>query len=142
MALADLVEAIRAELQLDTEIEFVVGAPSLEGPLTRRDRGYVRVEGFARAENAVWEHVDVRALLLTQYVEPRSDEEPVDPDELYRLGALMRDSLANRRRLIDAAGQVWLLSLIGVGFDHEVQGAEAIIQCGRENPFETVAVTP
>lgn len=135
--IVDLVEAIRAELQQDTEVEFVVGHVDLEGGIARRDRGYVRVESFARSgDNADWELVDVRARLYLQYVEPRSDEEPIDPAELYRLGELLRDALQSRRTITDTDGTVWLLAFLGVAFDHDIQGAEATIQAGRENPFE------
>lgn len=138
MAIADLVEAIRAELQQDTQIEWVSGHAELDGGIARRNRGYIRVEGFARSgDNADWENVDVRARLYLQYVEPRSDEEPVDPAEVYRLGELLRDALQNRRTITDTDGTVWLLAFLAVDYDHDVQGAEATIMAGRENPFES-----
>ncbi len=140
--ISDLVEAVRAELQADTGIEFVAGHVELEGGVARRDRGYVRVEGFARSDdNALWETIDLRVRVYLRYEEPRSDEEPVDPTSLYEAGETLRDALANRRRLTDSTGQVWLLALRGVEYDHELQGAEAILSAGRENPFELAETT-
>jgi hypothetical protein len=142
MAIRHLVEAVRAELETDTGIDWIAGNADLEGGISRRSRGYVRVEGFARSDdNALWEVVDVRARLYAKYVEPRSDEEPINPADIYDLAEILRDALANRRRLTDSTGQVWLLSFRGVDIDHDAQGVEATLAAGRENPFELVETT-
>ena len=142
MALKHLVEAVRQELQTDTAVEWVAGNVDLEGGISRRSRGYVRVAGFARSdENALWETVDVRCRVYLRYVEPRSDEEPTDPADLYDAAEALRDALANRRRLTDSQGQVWLLAFRGVEIDHDTQGVEAAVSAGRENPFELAETT-
>jgi len=136
--ISDLREAVRVELQADVGIEFAAGAPPDEGPVARRDRGYVWVEGFARDPTlAIWEEIDVRARLYLQYVEPRSDEEPVPPGPLENAAESLRDALQNKRSLLDLAGGRWLLAFVGVELDYASQSAEASVTAGRENPYET-----
>lgn len=142
---SDLVEAIRAQLQLEfaeLNIKFVAGRPDLETPLTRRSLGYVSVEGFGRAGSLpVWEQVDVRVRVYKKHVVAKSPENPTDPTSLYALGEQLRDALGAQAsqpaRTITAGGDVWLIAVLGVGFDHGLHAAELILQAGRENPAET-----
>ena len=134
----ELITAIQTELQTATSVEVKPGVPSLEeGAVPRRDVGYIYCPSFSRGENAIWEVTEIRVRLYQQYIEPRSDEEPVDPMPLYALGELLRDAIADRRRLTDSTGQVWLITLAGVEFGHDEQYAEAVYGAGRENRFET-----
>ena len=139
MAVNELREAVRAELQADVGIEFVSGAiPEDDVPVMRRDRGYVWVDGFARdPDMAIWEETTVQARVYLQYVEARSDEEPVDPAPLEDLAEQLRDALQNKRSLTDSSGTSWLLRFVSADLDYETMSVVATVMAGRPNPYET-----
>jgi len=140
MALRDLREAVRAELATDLAIEFDSGPPLFEGGITRRSRGYVWAEGIVRADAGLWEEAEIHARLYLKLVEPRSDEDSVDPQPLEDAAEALRDAIANRKRLT-AAGGVWLLRFVSVEIDYVSQFAELIIRAGIESPYELAETT-
>jgi hypothetical protein len=137
VALADLREAIRAELEADTGVSFASGRVDLEAGSVRQPRGYVWVEGVGKAESAVVEAVEIHARQYLQFYEPRSAETPVDPGPMEEAAEAMRDALSDTRTIVVSASEVWLLTFAGVDFDYETRAVEATFVAYHESSFET-----
>jgi hypothetical protein len=137
MGLTALRESVKEQLATELAIDVVSGRVDLEGGVKRRELACVWIETLSRGEAAVIENAEVHARHYLKHVEPRSDEEPADPQPLEEAAEAIRDALKDLRRLMISPTEVWLLRFVGVEFDYESQGVEAVFVAQRESQFET-----